>query len=118
MQNRYLKRLVWLLTLTLMACSTGHCRRDGKEVIEKVDPKPPKGYAEENLGSIKVAKPDGSQQCGMRAGVSLDDMAKEQLKGVKVLSSEKKHDGLMRIQSCGADTGMMNESGIKIHKSP
>ena len=113
MNNKHLRFLVWGLTLTLMACSTGHCRRDGKEVLKKVDPKPPKGYAQEDLGSIRVAKPDGSRQCGMRVGVTLEDMAKMQLVGVNIISSEKKHDGLMRIQSCGAETGMMNTYEIK-----
>ena len=101
------------MALIAVACSTGHCRRDGKEVLEKVDPKPPSGYEEENLGSLRVGKADGSQQCGMRAGVSLEDMAKEELPGVKILSSEKRNDGLMRIQSCGADTGMLNTFEIR-----
>jgi hypothetical protein len=99
--------------LIIVACSTGHCRRDGKEVIEKIDPKPPAGYEQENLGSIRVGKTDGSQQCDMRAGVSLAAMAEEQLPGIKILSSEKRHDGLMRIQSCGADTGMLNTYEIR-----
>lgn len=102
------KAFVWTLLCLTVACSTGHCRRDGKEMIENIDPKPPTGYEQENLGSLRVAKADGSLQCGMRVGMSLKDMAKEQLGGVKILSSEKKSDGLMRIQSCGAATGMVN----------
>ena len=112
-KNQTVKSLLWCLALVFVACSTGHCRRDGKEVLKKIDPKPPTGYEEENLGSIRVAKSDGSQQCGMKAGVSLDDMAKEELKGITVLSSEKQNDGLMRIQSCGASTGMMNTYEIR-----
>jgi hypothetical protein len=95
------------------ACSTGHCRRDSQEVLEKLDPKPPTGYEQENLGSITVVKSDGSKQCGMRDGIPLDDMAESQLKGIQILSSEKKHDGLLRIQSCGASTGMMNAYEIR-----
>jgi len=78
-----------------------------------VDPKPPTGYEEENLGSIRVGKSDGSLQCGMKVGVSLSDMSEAELKGIKILSSEKKNDGLMRIQSCGASTGMMNTYEIR-----
>jgi len=108
-----LRSVLWCLTLIVVACSTGHCRRDGKEVIKAVDPKPPAGYEQENLGSIRVAKSDGSQQCGMRTGISLESMAKKELPGVNIISSEKKHDGLMRIQSCGAGTGMMNAYEIR-----
>ena len=107
------KSLLWCLALVFVACSTGHCRRDSSEVLKKIDPKPPTGYEEENLGSIRVAKSDGSQQCDMRAGVSLEDMAKEELPGVTILSSEKQNDGLMRIQSCGASTGMLNTYEIR-----
>ncbi len=112
-QNKVLRSLVWCCTLIIVACSTGHCRRDSQEVLQKVDPKPPTGYEEENLGSLRVGKADGSQQCGMRAGVSLEDMAKEELQGVTILSSEKRNDGLMRIQSCGASTGMLNTYEIR-----
>lgn len=113
MKTNVLKSISWFMALIFVACSTGHCRRDGKEVLKKIDPKPPKGYEQENLGSIKVAKADGSQQCGVRVGVSLEDMAKKELPGIKVLSSAKQNDGLMRIQSCGAETGMLNTYEIR-----
>ena len=108
-----LKSVLWSLTLILVACSTGHCRRDGKEVLKNIDAKPPTGYEQQDLGSIKVSKSDGSLQCGMRAGMSLEDMAQKELPGVKILSSEKLNDGLMRIQSCGAETGMLNVYQIR-----
>ena len=91
-----------------VACSTGHCRRDGSKVPDKVDAKPPTGYQQENLGSLFVAKADGSLQCEMKDGLSLGYMANNQLGGVKILSSRKQHDGLVRIQKCGIETGMMN----------
>ena len=113
MRNQTFKSVLWCMALVFVACSTGHCRRDSKEVLQKIDPKPPTGYEEENLGSIRVAKSDGSQQCGIKAGISLSDMANEELPGVTILSSEKQNDGLMRIQSCGASTGMMNTYEIR-----
>ena len=108
-----IKSFLWCSTLLVVACSTGHCRRDGNEVLQKIDAKPPTGYEQQDLGSIKVSKSDGSLQCGERVGLPLEAMAKEQLPGVKVLSSEKLNDGLMRIQSCGADTGMINVYEIR-----
>lgn len=113
MLKNKIKTLIWGLCLILVACSTGHCRRDGKEVLEKIDAKPPTGYEEQDLGSIRVAKPDGSLQCEMRAGMLLEEMAKDQLPGVKILSAEKLNDGLMRIQTCGAETGLMNVYTIR-----
>lgn len=103
------RSLLWLLTLIVVACSTGHCRRDGSgKVLEKIDAKPPAGYQQESIGNIVVGKPDGSLQCGQGVGVSLENMAKRDLGGVKIIASEKKNDGLMRIQACGTPTGMLN----------
>lgn len=113
MRSNSLRSLIWCCALIFVACSTGHCRRDSKEVLQVIDPKPPAGYEQENLGSLRVAKADGSQQCGMRAGVSLENMAKNELDGVKIISSEKRNDGMMRIQSCGASTGMLNTYEIR-----
>ncbi len=113
MRKNKLRAFAWSCCWVFVACSTGHCRRDSKEVLKKLDPKPPAGYEQENLGSLRVGKADGSQQCGMRAGRSLDDMAKEELQGVEIISSEKRNDGLMRIQSCGAATGMLNTYKIR-----
>ena len=110
----HFKFLLFALVFTCVACSTGHCRRDGSgRVLEKVDAKPPAGYQQEDIGEITVAKPDGSLQCGVRIGLSLKQMAKKQLKDIKILASEKKNDGLMRIQSCGSPTGMLNTYTIR-----
>lgn len=56
---------------------------------------------------VLVAKPDGSQQCEENSGKSLDEMAKE-LGKVEVFRQFKKNDGMMRIQVCGAPTGIHN----------
>lgn len=101
------------LLFLISGCSTGHCRRDGSMVPSKVDAKPPTGYKQENLGSLMVAKADGSLQCEMKSGLSLDAMAERELSSVKIISSHKQHDGLVRIQSCGVDTGMMNVYEIR-----
>ena len=100
--------LLMALLFAGIACSTGHCRRDGSLVPSKVDAKPPTGYTQENLGSIVVGKADGSLQCEMKTGLSLEEMAEKQLNGIKIISSRKAHDGLVRIQTCGVETGMLN----------
>ena len=58
-------------------------------------------------GTVLVSKPDGSLQCGMGKAISPEDMEK-QLAGIKVISREKRPDGLMHVQVCGSPTGMLN----------
>ncbi len=103
-----MKSLNYILLLLFVACSTGHCRRGADQVLEDIEPTPPSGFEQKDLGSIRVAKPDGSLQCNMREGITLESMAKKELKGVNILASEKMNDGLMRIQQCGTPTGMIN----------
>ena len=59
------------------------------------------------LNTVLVYKADGSLQCGQGKGVSIDEMEK-QLKGIKVLSRDKRPDGKMHIQLCGSPTGVIN----------
>jgi hypothetical protein len=56
---------------------------------------------------VLVSKSDGSLQCGYKIGVTIEAMSKE-LNNIQILKSEKRNDGLVRIQSCGAPTGMLN----------
>jgi hypothetical protein len=68
-----------------------------------------KTLSEQDLANevVLVSKSDGSLQCGYKIGVTMEAMAQE-LAGIEILKSEKRSDGLMRIQSCGAPTGMLN----------
>lgn len=94
------------ILLVFAACTSGQCRRDGTPVMADDSVKT---ISEEQLANeiIVVAKSDNSLQCGYNVGITLEVMSRE-LEGIKITKSEKKHDGLMRIQSCGAPTGMMN----------
>lgn len=102
--------LVVISLITMGACSTGQCRRDGTPVVADDSVKT---ISEEKLANeiISIGKSDNSLQCGYSVGITLEAMAKE-LEGMSILKSSKKHDGLMRIQSCGAPTGMMNVYNI------
>ena len=53
------------------------------------------------------AKADGSLQCGAQKGIAVELMEKD-LRGIKVLSRDKRSDGKMHIQLCGSPTGMIN----------
>ena len=56
---------------------------------------------------VFVYKNDGSVQCETAGKISLDAMRKE-LGAIEIFSSANKHDGMMRIQVCGAPTGFCN----------
>ena len=60
-----------------------------------------------SMKNVKVYKPDGTLQCNQGKAISLKEMESE-LKGITIFSSEKIHDGLMRIQVCGQPTGNSN----------
>lgn len=105
----YTRHLILLFSL-ISGCTTGQCRRDGTPVVPDENKQT---ISESQLANevIVIGKSDNSLQCGYNVGIPLDTMAKE-LEGIAILKSEKKHDGLMRIQSCGAPTGMMNVYSI------
>ena len=101
--------LIALLS-TLISCASGNCREnrankplDSAEMMEKEA----KMKADNPLDVVKVYKYDGSLQCGMGKAKNVNEMQGE-LKSIKVLSAEKKADGLMRIQVCGSPTGQAN----------
>ncbi len=68
---------------------------------------PNQAHAPTRQKTVFVYKPDGSLQCEQRKGVATEEMEK-QLAGIRVISRDKRHDGLMHIQACGTPTGMIN----------
>ena len=105
------KCVVVIFFLFAVGCQMNPCNiqerptntADGKALDAKVD----NLKKDAAMKTIKVFKPDGSLQCNQGKSFSVKDMEAD-LKDVKVISSEKKHDGLMRIQVCGQPTGMSN----------
>lgn len=100
------KYLVFFALVFAVGCTTGQCRRDGSPVLAKDEGKT---LSEQEMANevVLVSKSDGSLQCGYKIGVTIEAMSQE-LKGIQILKSEKRNDGLVRIQSCGAPTGMLN----------
>jgi len=84
-----------------MGCAQHHCR------MKKENAAMTSSKTQTTETRILVAKPDGSQQCQENSGISLEKMAKD-LGSLKVHRQFKQNDGLMRIQVCGAPTGMYN----------
>lgn len=102
---------IWccLVSLMLVNCTEGHCRRQ-VDAPEAAQPLAATGEAPGKLSDqdhVFVYKYDGSLQCGMGKPVAVEAMAKE-LQGIPVLSSKSKNDGLMHIQVCGSVTGKAN----------
>lgn len=97
-----------LLLISIMGCAQHHCRRppDSLPPVAGLNGAP-EGQDMKNERRVRVYKYDGSLQCGMGKPVPVERMA-EELKGIKIYSSEKKPDGLMHIQVCGSATGMTN----------
>lgn len=94
----------------LSSCTVTNCKTDtsqpgqlSSEVQNQVD----ELKKETLLKTVKVFKFDGSLQCNQGTPISLDTM-KSELAGIQVVSSEKRHDGMMRIQVCGQPTGQCN----------
>ena len=114
---KYVFGLVFLILI--VGCSSTRCRQQPdpnffenktKDLPDFQKQKASKtGLGEGSTIWIKVFKPDGSKQCGMGTAVSPEDMSKDlRDKGIKIKSMKKQSDGLMRIQVCGAPTGMIN----------
>lgn len=104
-------KTVWLISLILAGCSSGHCRRQVDAPKKAI----PVDAPQEELAARKKSPPeniliykyDGSLQCKMGKAIDVETMAKE-LKGIPILTSVKKSDGLMHIQVCGSITGNAN----------
>ncbi|PIT98919.1 MAG: hypothetical protein COT74_11765 [Bdellovibrionales bacterium CG10_big_fil_rev_8_21_14_0_10_45_34] len=91
----FIKLSGWLWMFAIFGCTSKPCH-------EIPDPNK----------TIFIYKYDGSLQCGEGKPVSPQKMVKD-LEGVEVKSMTSKHDGLMRLQVCGAPTGQANVYEIK-----
>ena len=59
--------------------------------------------------TVQIYKYDGTLQCGMGHGISLEEMAMElATAGIDLVTSRKGTDGLVHISVCGASTGKIN----------
>ncbi|MFN3455034.1 MAG: hypothetical protein ACK41T_08755 [Pseudobdellovibrio sp.] len=107
--------MICILSLVSVSCSTTSCKDTEKKRLEsnaQVDNTHGKSVKKvastmNQIKKVKVYKLDGSKQCEQGTGLSLGEMAK-QLGDITVFSSTKQHDGLMRTQVCGQDTGQCN----------
>lgn len=96
--------------LLFSGCSVTNCKPDTSQpgkLSSEVQGHLDELKKETNLKTVKVFKFDGSLQCNQGSPISLDAM-KSDLSEIQIISSEKRHDGMMRIQVCGQPTGQCN----------
>lgn len=85
----------------MSACSSKPCRDVNMDGV-------PQSIQQKSAAkNVLVYKYDGTKQCGQGQEITLDAMSR-QLREIKIISMSKKHDGMMRIQVCGAPTGHAN----------
>jgi len=101
-----------ILFLLVSGCSSHSCKIEERTDIVMTGQEKISSEQKDLTKRVFVYKPDGSQQCGQGDKIDLNKMKKELLK-IEVFSSEIKHDGMMRIQVCGAPTGYNNVYEIK-----
>lgn len=94
--NSLLILLLSASVLLLQGCTTGHCPN-------------PKSKNAPTSSKVWVYKYDQSKQCDKTEGTTIEVMMKDfKDMAVTVYESKKEYDGLMRIQACGAYTGLAN----------
>ncbi len=102
----------WLCTVLILlaSCAQQSCKIEERAEVPMVNQNErgkTMSQAKDLTSRVFVYKNDGSLQCGQGVKIILDAMKKD-LTGIEVFSAENKSDGMMRIQVCGAPTGMCN----------
>lgn len=100
----YIKLILGILFSASMACSSHPCKIEERTDIVMTGNEKVSTAKKDLTQRTFVYKADGSLQCGQGEKVDIASMRKE-LGSLEVYSSENKHDGMMRIQVCGAPTG-------------
>lgn len=100
----YNKLVLSVLFSAMMACSSHPCKIEERTDIVMTGNEKVSTAKKDLTQRTFIYKADGSLQCGQGEKIELASMRKE-LGSIEVYSSENKHDGMMRIQVCGAPTG-------------
>lgn len=96
--------VVTLLFFFLAACSSHPCKIEERTDIVMTGNEKVSTSRKDLTQRVFVYKPDGSLQCGQGEKIDIAVMKKD-LGAIEVYSAQNKHDGMMRIQVCGAPTG-------------
>lgn len=102
------------LIAALAACSSHPCKIEDRTDIVMTGNEKVSTAKKDLTQRMFIYKPDGTLQCGQGEKVDINVMKKD-LGKIEVYSAENKHDGMMRIQVCGAPTGQSHV--FEINKS-
>ena len=106
--------LVLVSIFFLAGCSNHPCKIEERTDIVMTGNEKVSTAKKDLTQRVFVYKSDGSLQCGQGEKIDINSMKKD-LGPIEVFSAENKHDGMMRIQVCGAPTGYNNV--FEINKS-
>lgn len=93
-----------VLFSAMVACSGHPCKIEERTDIVMTGNEKVSTAKKDLTQRAFIYKADGSLQCGQGEKIEIASMRKD-LGNIEVYSSETKHDGMMRIQVCGAPTG-------------
>ena len=99
--------LIGISILFLMGCSNHPCKIEERTDIVMTGNEKVSTAKKDLTQRVFVYKSDGSLQCGQGEKNDINLMKKD-LGAIEIFSAENKHDGMMRIQVCGAPTGYSN----------
>lgn len=102
-KNKVFSFILAILSFGIFSCQSANCRPSPEVKKIEVPTAKPSTSAER----ILIYKFDGTLQCGQGREIPVADMKKD-LSPIIVYQSFKKNDGQMRIQVCGAASGMAN----------
>lgn len=102
-------KLIQILAVifVFLGCASKPCKIEERKDIVMSGNEKTSSQKKDLSTRVFVYKNDGSVQCETTGKISADVMRKE-LGSIEVFSSANKHDGMMRIQVCGAPTGFCN----------
>jgi hypothetical protein len=102
-------KYIQIITIVLVfsACASKPCKIEERKEVVMTGNEKTSSQKKDLSKRVFVYKNDGSVQCETGGKTTLDNMKKE-LGTIEVFSSANKHDGMMRIQVCGAPTGFCN----------
>lgn len=99
--------IILIIIPLFSACSTHSCKIEERTDIVMTGNEKMSSSKKDLTQRVFVYKPDGSLQCGQ--GEKIDQITmKKEFGTIEVYSIANKHDGMMRIQLCGAPTGYNN----------
>ena len=96
-----------LVSLIIVSCASQACKIEERKDIVMTGNEKTSSQKKDLTSRVFIYKADGTLQCGQGQKISEETMKKE-LGDIEVFSTANKHDGMMRIQVCGAPTGHSN----------